>query len=152
MTPEELKAEAKKQGYTLQKIPAFHCSCYLPYPNELHGFKNGKCKCDNYYPIKYKQRSLYDPVTHCRKKGTQKSMMHELKILPEYYEEVKAGNKTFEVRKNDRDYMKNDTLRLKAWDGEKYLDKPPLERRITYILDNFPDALKEGYVILGLGG
>ena len=78
-------------------------------------------------------------------------MLHELKILPEYYEEVKAGNKTFEVRKNDRDYMKNDTLHLKAWDGEKYLNRPPLERRITYILDNFPEALKEGYVILGLG-
>ena len=78
-------------------------------------------------------------------------MLHELKILPEYYEEVKAGNKTFEVRKNDRNYMINDTLRLKAWDGEKFLDRPPLERRITYILDNFPDALKEGYVILGLG-
>lgn len=31
-------------------------------------------------------------------------MIHELKILPEYYEEVKCGNKNFELRKNDRDY------------------------------------------------
>ena len=69
MTLEELKAEAKRQGYTIQKIPAFQCSCYLPYPNESCRFKNGKSKCDNYYPIKYKQRSRYDPITHCRRKG-----------------------------------------------------------------------------------
>lgn len=42
-------------------------------------------------------------------------MTHELKILPQYYEEVKAGNKNFELRKNDRDYMEHDTVILKAW-------------------------------------
>jgi hypothetical protein len=34
-------------------------------------------------------------------------MTHELKILPQYYEEVKAGNKNFELRKNDRDYSES---------------------------------------------
>ena len=37
---------------------------------------------------------------------------HYLKILPEYYEAVKSGDKTFEVRKNDRDYQVNDVLHL----------------------------------------
>ncbi len=76
-------------------------------------------------------------------------MMHELKILPKYYEEVKAGNKNFELRKNDRGYMKNDTIRLRAWDGE-YLDKAPLERTIRYILQDCPEyGLMDGYCILG---
>ena len=77
-------------------------------------------------------------------------MTHELKILPQYYEEVKAGNKNFELRKNDRDYMENDTIILKAWDGEKYLDKEPLKRTIKYLLMDCPEyGLMDGYVILG---
>ena len=77
-------------------------------------------------------------------------MTHELKILPQYYEEVKAGNKNFELRRNDRDYKKGDTIRLKAWNGENYLDKAPLERTIKYILaDCCEYGLMDGYVILG---
>ena len=76
-------------------------------------------------------------------------MLHELKILPEDYEEVKAGNKNFELRKNDRDYMVHDTIRLRAWDG-RYLDKAPLDRTIKYMLTNCPEyGLMDGYVILG---
>ena len=51
MTLEELKAEAKRQGYRLQKIPDYDCSCYMPYPNERHRHRNGKWKCvDRYEP------------------------------------------------------------------------------------------------------
>lgn len=77
-------------------------------------------------------------------------MVHELKILPQYYEEVKAGNKNFELRKNDRDYKKPDIVRLKAWENGQYLDKAPLERTIKYILRDCPEyGLMDGYVILG---
>lgn len=31
-------------------------------------------------------------------------MIHELKIIPQYFEAVVKGIKTFELRKNDRDY------------------------------------------------
>ena len=78
-------------------------------------------------------------------------MIHELKILPEYYEEVKSGNKNFELRKNDRDYRVHDTLRLMAWKDGEYLDKPPLDRVISYILTDCKEyGLMNGYVILGL--
>lgn len=77
-------------------------------------------------------------------------MTHELKILPEYYEEVKAGNKNFELRKNDRDYKVHDTLRLRAWKDGQYLDKPSLDRVINYMLMDCKEyGLMDGYVILG---
>lgn len=38
--------------------------------------------------------------------------IHELKILPEYFEAVVSGNKRFEIRKDDRNYKKGDILRL----------------------------------------
>ena len=48
-------------------------------------------------------------------------MTHELKILPEYFNLVASREKTFEIRKNDRNYHAGDTLILKEWDGEKYI-------------------------------
>ena len=43
-----------------------------------------------------------------------------LKILPEYYEAVKCGDKTFEVRLNDRDYQVNDVLHLQEFNNGAY--------------------------------
>lgn len=45
-------------------------------------------------------------------------MNHELKILPAYYEAVRDGYKTFEVRLNDRGFQRGDTLTLKEYDPE----------------------------------
>ncbi|AXU66010.1 ASCH/PUA domain-containing protein [Clostridioides difficile] len=75
-------------------------------------------------------------------------MIHELKILPQYFKEVVNGNKNFEVRKNDRGFKKGDLLVLQEFDGEKYTG---LETRkeITYLLDN-SNYLQDGYVVLGI--
>ena len=42
-------------------------------------------------------------------------MIHELKILPEYYNAVKSGKKKFELRKGDRGFAEGDSLRLNKW-------------------------------------
>lgn len=77
-------------------------------------------------------------------------MTHELKILPQYYKEVKEGNKNFELRKNDRDYKEHDTIILKAWDNGQYLNEEPLKKTIKYILKDCPElGLIDGYIILG---
>ncbi|MCH7253554.1 ASCH/PUA domain-containing protein [Clostridioides difficile] len=75
-------------------------------------------------------------------------MIHELKILPQYFKEVVNGNKNFEVRKNDRGFKKGDLLVLQEFDGREYTG---LETRkeITYVLDN-SDYLQDGYVVLGI--
>lgn len=40
---------------------------------------------------------------------------HDLKILPEYFEQVRTGQKTFEIRKNDRDFQPGDTVALREY-------------------------------------
>lgn len=67
MTINELKQEAENQGYRLIKIPNYTCTCYMEYPNKCHKRKNGKWKCLQYEPIKFK-RIGHNPKTRCRKK------------------------------------------------------------------------------------
>ena len=38
--------------------------------------------------------------------------LHELKILHPYLVDITIGNKTFELRKNDRDYQVGDLIRF----------------------------------------
>lgn len=78
-------------------------------------------------------------------------MTHELKILPQYYKEIISQRKTFEIRKDDRNFQVGDRLFLREWDGEKYTGRLTRNREITYILrDAEKYGLKEGYCILGI--
>ena len=45
---------------------------------------------------------------------------HHLKIWPEYFIEIINGRKTFELRKNDRDFSPGDTLILEEWNPETH--------------------------------
>ena len=44
----------------------------------------------------------------------------EVKVLPEFYEELRMHRKTFEIRKDDRDYQVGDILVLREWNGKEY--------------------------------
>ena len=90
--------------------------------------------------------------------------IHELKIKEKYYKDVALGYKTFELRKNDRDYQEGDLIKFTV------VDKTPYSRlkadqmcepyypaaeyalfRITYVLKDVPEyGLDKDYCILGI--
>lgn len=74
------------------------------------------------------------------------SMIHELKIYPQYFEKVLDGTKTFEVRKNDRDFQVGDTVVLKEFYNIKYSGRE-ITVKITYILDDKFYGVSEGYIV-----
>jgi len=79
-------------------------------------------------------------------------MTHALKTWPQYFNQVVSGDKTFELRKNDRDFKAGDIVLLQEYnaDSEKYTGNE-WTGIITYILsDAEPLGLKCGYVILGI--
>jgi hypothetical protein len=77
-------------------------------------------------------------------------MKHELKTWPEYYNAVFDGTKTFEVRKNDRNYQVNDVLYLREWDPLRETYTGSVTKVcVTYILSD-PAFVKEGFVIMGI--
>ena len=75
-------------------------------------------------------------------------MKHKLKILPQYFEDVCSGKKSFEIRKNDRDFKVGDTLFLMEFDTLAHsCTGRVVERKITYITDY---AQKENYVVMAI--
>lgn len=77
---------------------------------------------------------------------------HHLKTWPEYFQAVRSGAKTFEARKDDRDYQVGDTIVLKEYDpdGEGRYTGEQEVRVVTYILRG-TGHLAPGHCILGLG-
>lgn len=90
--------------------------------------------------------------------------LHELKIKYEYLKEVAAGRKTFELRKNDRDYQVGDLIKFNCIDSTKIIKKPAcytltsdeyirddLLYKITYVLKDVPQyGLDADYCILAI--
>ena len=72
---------------------------------------------------------------------------HTLKIEPQYLEAIKDGSKTFEIRKNDRDYKVGDILALHEYSCGVTTGKPPYWVKITYISDY---AQYGNYVVLAI--
>lgn len=81
---------------------------------------------------------------------------HFLKIWPQYYDMVEAGNKDWEIRKNDRNFKLGDIVILEQWDPETEIyvrgtelnpyKTKNLRRIITNVIHTAP-GLKHGYVI-----
>lgn len=76
---------------------------------------------------------------------------HELKTWPVFYKAIIDGSKTFEVRKNDRNFKVNDVLLLREYDpdAEQYTGSST-KRKVTYVLGDNPFFQLNKMVILGL--
>lgn len=76
-------------------------------------------------------------------------MIHELKTWPEFFAALVAGNKTFEIRKDDRGFSVGDVLILREWDPEtQSYTGWSAKRRVRYLLTGW--GLEPGYVCMGL--
>ena len=68
--------------------------------------------------------------------------LHDLKIWPAYFEDIQAGRKTFEIRKNDREFRFGDRLHLMEWDPQtKDYTGRSVTVEVTYLSDLTPIGL-----------
>lgn len=58
----------------------------------------------------------------------------EKKILPEYFEAIESGKKTYELRLGDFEVAEGDTLLLREWNEEKkeYTGRE-ISKEVTYV-------------------
>jgi len=85
--------------------------------------------------------------------------IHELKTWPEYYQEIEVGNKTFEVRKNDRDYKVGDILHLREYYPKRTIVEDMIMEgysgremltKVEYILQGGSFGIEEGYYVMSI--
>lgn len=76
---------------------------------------------------------------------------HILKTWTEYFNKIEDGTKTFELRKDDRNFKVGDILVLKDYDRFRETFTGRTEFRIvTYKLDGGAFGLEKGFCVLGL--
>lgn len=79
----------------------------------------------------------------------QEKKVHDVKLGTTFFDDVKTGRKTFELRKNDRGYKEGDIIVMHEYkDG--ITTGRTIEKKIVYMLEDFT-GLEDGYCILGLG-
>lgn len=77
------------------------------------------------------------------------AVVHDLKVWPEYYRHLASGEKTYELRKNDRGYQTGHWLRLREWSRDDGYSGREMLRLVTYVSRG--SWLADGYVALALG-
>lgn len=78
-------------------------------------------------------------------------MTHELKTWVEYYQAVCNGEKTFEVRKDDRNFNVGDYLHLREWDNvNEVYTKNWTMCIVTYKLNGGSFGIESGHCVLGI--
>ncbi len=71
------------------------------------------------------------------------------KILPQYFEDVMSGAKTFELRKDEDNIQPGDTLDLLEW-NQDYTGRG-IRCQVTYVLRDCSEyGLRDGYCIVGI--
>lgn len=79
-------------------------------------------------------------------------MIHHLKTIQPYFDQLYLGLKTFELRKNDRNYQVGDLLVLQEYDIDTgNLTGCQVEKVISHVLENAEQfGLMEGYCVLSI--
>ena len=77
---------------------------------------------------------------------SREQQVHEVKLGIEFFEEALSNRKTFELRKNDREYRVGDLLEMKEYSNGAETGRT-LTKYISYILEDYT-GLMEGYCIL----
>lgn len=79
-------------------------------------------------------------------------MEHEIGLLTQFVDPILRGEKTFEVRKNDRGYQKGDILIMTERyfkESNKSTSPRKIKAEVSYVLAS-GWGIKAGYVVLGL--
>ena len=73
---------------------------------------------------------------------------HDLKCWPEFFRDIWTGDKTFEIRKDDRGYSYGDTLMIREWTKQHGYSGRWVRARVPYILSGF--SLAPNFVCMSI--
>ena len=106
----------------------------------------------SYQLERFKEKHLFEEQKEIKEESI-KQRIHNLKIKAEYIDQVVKENKTFELRKNDRDYQVGDLIHFVDVDGNEFRQELNVPRLfgISYVLKGCPQyGLAEDYCIISI--
>lgn len=81
---------------------------------------------------------------------SERPKLHELKTWPASFRAVKAGKKTAEFRRNDRDFQEGEWAYLREWSPETDYTGEEMYVRITHVLNGPAFGVPEGFAMLSI--
>lgn len=117
--------------------------------NKLRGYETGPVMWDEQFDKLHNAYVAAATGAETLAMRRPRLMVHDLKIEKKYYDRILSGEKTFEVRYNDRDYQTGDHLKLNVIpkNGDK-CDYKPIIKGIAYIHSGL--GMQDNYIIIGL--
>lgn len=88
--------------------------------------------------------------------------IHYLKTWPVFFADIRGRKKTFEIRRNDRDFSVGDTIVAQEWSPEAHAANPDnpsagysgkeIRGEVKYVLrgEECPDGLAHGFVAMSV--
>lgn len=166
--------EAAGDGYQTPHPEGITSICYSCTEYETCNVKTGTCtRCDQYRnraeankteEQRYSEeqdRIDKDTARKLREQADEEKMnnipsetgengqkVHQIRLGASFFEDVRSGEKTFELRKNDRGYKKGDILEMMEFADGRYTGRS-VKVLVTYILEDFT-GLEDGYCIMGI--
>lgn len=95
---------------------------------------------------KLKDKAQEEKMSHLPSDAGQQ--VHQIRLASGYFEDVAAGSKTFELRKNDRHYRKGDILELMEFTEGRNTGRL-IRAEVTYLLEDYT-GLEDGYCIMAI--
>jgi hypothetical protein len=78
-------------------------------------------------------------------------MIHELKTLTGFFDDIRREKKNFEIRENDRNFQVGDTLILREWlPGLNKYSGDEITVTVTYILKGGQFGIHRDYVVMSI--
>lgn len=95
---------------------------------------------------KLKDKAQEEKMSHLPSDTGQQ--VHKIRLASNYFEDVAAGVKTFELRKSDRHYRKGDILELMEFTEGRNTGRL-IRAEVTYLLEDYT-GLEDGYCIMAI--
>lgn len=115
---------------------------------EEQRYDEEQAEIDRQTKARLKEKADAERIAELPSEKIEEKKVNEIKIAAMYYEDVVRGKKTFELRKNDRNYKVGQGLKLLEFKDGKHTGRI-IEADIGYMLEDYT-GLAEGYCILGI--
>lgn len=105
-------------------------------------------RIDRETKAKLKERADAEKMEHLPSETVTGKKVHSIRLAKTYFNDVASGKKSFELRKNDREYKVGDMLEMLEFADGKNTGRI-IQAEVVYMLEEYT-GLEEGYCILGI--